>query len=188
MIQKTLRLNSFLCKIKIMGIIYIVLGIIVGGYIGYLLVTYVVKVFFFTTPAKKIEKFEEFAEDLLISERMRYELDESYAFNESDKKNISRLKGWYIRLKEKHKHNQPELVRLAEDWKDYIYNVTTNNSSKHLWLESGEEDDYNDIRESGLKAEEIENRFADSLGRSYREKLELERKKIEDLTEDFFRP
>ena len=160
-----------------MDIIYIVFLLIVGivgWYISDLLFTYAVKLFYFTTPAKKIEKFEEYAEDLLKSERMY--ATTHYALGESDKKNISRMKGWYVRLKEKHKHNQPELVRLAEDWKDYICNVTINNSSKHLWLESGEEDDYNDIRESGLKAEEIENRFADSLGLSYREKLELDRR------------
>ena len=156
-----------------MGIITTILAV---GAIWYLF-----KIFSGGTPSSRIEKYEEFAEVMLGSNRTT---DKVAYGKEGESPEVLRMKDWYIRLKEKYKHDTQKLVQLAEDWKDYAYNLSRKGSSNYLWLESESESDgedhYQEARESHLKLEEIENRFAEMLGPKERENLEADRKKKQE--------
>ncbi len=148
---------------------------------------YIAKLVLDSTPAKKIEKYEEFADLMLNSYRTTAKV--AYGLEE-DEPEVVRMKDWYIRLKEKHKHDQSKLVRLAEDWKDYAYNLSRQNSSHYLSLESEDDESskehQNEGREAYLRVEEIENRFANELGQSFRNELDSERKKKQEEVERFW--
>ena len=135
-------------------------------------------------PAKKIEKYEEFAETMISSyrtmNRVAYEI-------ENDPPEFLRMKNWYVRLKEKFKHDIQKLLQLAEDWKDYAYNLSSKNTNHYLYLENGENNRVEKAREAHLKIEEIENRFSEMLGSKERETIEVERKKKDEEAEAFWR-
>lgn len=151
----------------------IITTILVVGAIWYLF-----KIFSEGTPSSRIEKYEEFAESMFRSYRVTNKV--AYGI-EDDEPEVLRMKDWYIRLKEKYKHDTNRLLQLAEDWSDYVYNLSRKGSQHYLWLESEDKEEgeshYQEARESYLKIEEIENRFAEMLGPKEREKLEAQRKK-----------
>lgn len=162
-----------------MSFIYTILVIIA--------IWYIAKLALDSTPAKKIEKYEEFADLMLGSYRTTAKV--AYGLEE-DEPEVTRMKDWYIRLKEKYKHDQSRLVRLAEDWKDYAYNLSRQNSSHYLWLESEDDESSKEHQDKGreayLRVEEIENRFANELGQSFRTELDSERKRKQEEVEKFW--
>ena len=162
-----------------MEIIYTIL--IIGA------IWYVFKNISQQAPIKRIEKYEEFAETMLSSYKTTNKV--SYG-EENDPPELLRMKDWYIRLKEKYKHDQQKLVQLAEDWKDYAYNLSSKNINNYLWLESKDVDNSKDnsdkAREAYLKIEEIENRFADMLSTQQRKDLENERGKKQEEADKFW--
>ena len=161
-----------------MTIIYI---IIVG-----IVVWWVLKTLASGTPAKRIEKLEEFAESMLSSYRTTNKV--SYG-QENDDPEVLRMKDWYTRLREKYKHEGTRLFQLAEDWKDYTYSLSSKNINNYLFLESEDTENSNayssKARDSYLRIEEIENRFAEMLGSQFRQELDAERKKKKEEAEAF---
>ena len=162
-----------------MTIIYIIIaGVIVW---------WVLKTLAGGTPEKRIEKLEEFAESMLSSYRTTNKV--SYG-QDSDDPEVLRMKDWYTRLKEKYKHDKVHLLQLAEDWKDYTYNLSSKNINNYLSLETQDNEDSNEnsskARDSYLRIEEIENRFADMLGSQFRRELDAERKKKKEVAEAFW--
>ena len=155
-----------------MIIIYIIL--LAGG------VWLLWEIFVKGSPSKTIEKYEEFGETMLNSYRMTNKV--SYG-QETDPPDVVRMQDWYIRLKEKFKHDKAKLLQLAEDWKDYAYNLSSKNINFYLYLESENNEDGKErdkkAREARLKIEEIENRFAEMLDPQYRRDLEAERREKE---------
>ena len=74
------------------------------------------------------------------------------------------MKDWYLRLREKFKHNQNQLLNNAIDWKDYVYSEWQMNHVA-MAMGGGDEDGYlgESLREDSIKQFEIENRFAGLL-------------------------
>lgn len=138
-------------------------------------------------PSKRIEKYEEFAESMLDS----YRTTNKVSFGEEkDPPEVLRMRDRYIQLKEKCKHDQTKLVQLAEDWKDYAYNLSSKNINHYLWLEDENKESsdgrYRKARKAHMKIEEIENRFANLLDPQYYLDLVAERKKKEEEVEAFW--
>ncbi len=162
-----------------MDIIYTILIIGAIWYVGKLLLQ--------QAPTKRIEKYEEFAEVMFRS----YQTTNKVSFGEEkDPPEVSRMRDWYIRLKEKYKHDQTKLVQLAEDWKDYAFNLSSKNINHYLWLEDEDKESsderYGKTREAHMKIEEIENRFANMLDPQYYLDLVAERKKKQEEVEAFW--
>jgi hypothetical protein len=133
-----------------------------------------------STPERRIERAEELAEMFLHS----FLVTQKVSFGqEQEPPEVVRMKDWYIRLKEKHKHDPAKLVQLAQDWQDFTYNLSQKSSSAYLWLETEDEEHAKELHQKGremfLRIEEIENRFADMLGGTSRKDLETERKQKE---------
>lgn len=163
-----------------MGIFYTIVAILAGWYVLKLIVQ--------ESPAKRIEKLEEFAETMISSNRTVRKV--AYG-EESDPTELRRMKDWYIRLKEKYKHDVTKQVQLAEDWMNYAYNVSSKSTNFYLSLDAQEEDADSEereekAREAHLKIEEIENRFASLLGSGYEEELKLDREKKKKAAEAFW--
>lgn len=162
-----------------MNFIYIIIVIAVIWYVARILLN--------STPAKKIEQYEEFANTMLGSYRTTAKV--AYGIDE-DEPEVLRMRDWYTRLKEKYKHDQSKLVQLAEDWKDYAYNLSRKNSQHYLWLESEDDQEgkshYEEARNSYLKIEEIENRFANDLGQTFSSELISYRKKKQEEVDSFW--
>lgn len=150
-------------------------------------VWFVVRQLTLLTPQKRIEKNEEFAELMLSSYRTSNKV--SYG-KENDDPEVIRMRNWYIRLKEKYKYDKTKLMNIAEDWKDYTYCLSSKNINAFLSIESedseSERQHTDKARESYLRIEEIENRFAMNLGGQSREELEIDRKKKQEEREAFW--
>lgn len=137
-------------------------------------------------PEKKIESFEKLSDmfwnSLETNARVMYGQDEV-------DKEILLMKDWYVRLREKYKHNTEQLIKIAEDWKDYTYNQSHSQSNKYLWFEAEvNSEDYrqDEIRESTFKIEELENRFAHLLGMEYEKQLKDLREQKERKAKEFW--
>jgi len=133
------------------------------------------------TAEMKIKKYEKLAETFLDS----LERDGEFMYGKKDlDKEILLMKDWYARLKEKYKHDKEKLVKIAEDWKDYIFHQSQFSSGNYLWLESGLKDDggkeqrgmEQEIKENLFAIQEIENRFAHLLGEECEKQLKILRK------------
>jgi len=159
-----------------MSFIYI---IIVG-----IVLWFVIRLLTSISPTKKIEKYEEFADLMFNSYRTTNKV--SYGREEDDPE-VVYMHNWYVRLKEKYKHDQTKLVQIAEDWKDYAFNLSKKNTSFYLSLENDEDERHtNNARESSLRVEEIENRFATDLGKEFMEELHTIRRKRQEKSEAFW--
>lgn len=162
-----------------MTFVYIAIAVFVGWWL--------LKQFAARTPENRIEKLEEISETMLGIYRTMNKV--SYGQNEDDPE-VLRMKDWYIRLKEKYKHEMPRLLQIAEDWKDYTYSIQSKNTNHYLSLEAEDKEEGNErsdkAREAYLRTEEIENRFADLLGSQFREELEAARKKRREEIEAFW--
>ncbi|MBX4198403.1 hypothetical protein KW782_03660 [Candidatus Parcubacteria bacterium] len=135
-------------------------------------------------PEGIIQKYEENAELFISGLKTIGKI--AYGKEELDEE-VLQMKDWYIRLKEKYKHDNEKLVMVAQDWMDYIFNKDQYSTGFYLMLENNDEDrDRRDeLKENIFKSEEIENRFAHLLGQEYEDQLRDGRRKKKEESEKF---
>lgn len=122
----------------------------------------------FNRPEEKIKRHERTIEFFLNSIKDRREDDSGYA-------KILLMDEFYLRLKEKNKHDKEELLKIVSDWCNYLFNKNMIPGQTFLWLESQDEEERGliekEIKEHIFISEEIENRFAYLLGQEYINRL-----------------
>lgn len=125
------------------------------------------------SPSNQISRLETVANSFL--ESMQRNGKHMYGETELDD-NITRMKNWYIRLKEKNKHDIEKSLQLAIDWKDYTLLQNGHSTDVFLMLEHDDpeisKEIEEEIKENVYRMHEIENRFARQVGEDAIKELE----------------
>ena len=130
-------------------------------------------------PQRIIEDYENTAKAFLGSIKSK---DKSIYGREDFEENILKMREWYVRLKEKYKHDNAKLIEIARDWKDYTYNQSSKSTNVYLWMEEEDEESAKELdqetKDNIFVIQEIENRFASMLGEDYQKELKDLRAKM----------
>ena len=100
-------------------------------------------------------------------------IDKKDDFLPYDHELLEQMKIWYLRLKEKYKHDRKQSLQIATDWNDYLQNEFTS-SHAAMAMGGGDEDGKlgNMIEEGSTSNFEIENRFVGLLDGKEKEWLQ----------------
>jgi len=132
-------------------------------------------------PESKTSHFEDKAEDFLSG----YRSQRGVMFGDDHlPQEVTLMQDFYCRLKERFRHKPQEIAKYAEDWMRYVVNKSSADLKAYLELDddgslSTEEERQirvEEMKECRAIAEEIENRFARTLGT-------VAQKKLSDLRE-----